>query len=190
MKSQPLYWIDRESLERSLRRAGAGPRRGAAVAWTALAEADPAAALSPPAASVAFQAPAEGLQARLAAFVDWVREQTGCRRLFVADTDGLVLVESHTDEVLIAISSSFLTLIERIHTCLEADRQGGLLVVGLQDGQLLHLVKATTPIGGFALGFVVPDPVGRARLARIRQALRATFEGELPEITTPASGAA
>jgi hypothetical protein len=153
-------------------------------------EGDAARALAPPAAGAAFQAPAEGLQLRLAAFVDWVREQTGCRRLFVADTDGLVLVESHTDEVLIAISSSFLTLIERIHTCLEADRQGGLLVVGLQDGQLLHLVEATTPIGGFALGFVVPDPVGRARLARIRQALRATFEGELPEITTPASGAA
>ena len=86
------------------------------------------------------------LQNRLKALFAHILEQTGCRRVFVADAEGLVLMEKNSDPVMVALASSFVSLLDRVHSCLDSPTQGSI-ALDLDQGQVLQLLQADTSLG-------------------------------------------
>lgn len=197
---QLISWIEPEALADVLARAGLlGGRPGGHVQGETAAKARlasslwdepllPAQVLAPavPSSSPAIVAttvpavagqgdafalpPDATLQVRLKAFLAWVLHQTGCRGIFVVDEQGLVLMEKNADPVLVAISSSFLSLIDRVHACLDTKTEGSL-AIDLDSGRALQLVRADTQLGKYVLGFDVAETVRRDLVQAFRQAL-------------------
>lgn len=114
--------------------------------------------------------PGSTLQGRLKALLAWVLHQTACRSLFVVDEQGLVLMEKNADPVLVAISSSFLSLIDRVYACLDTKTEASL-AIDLDGGRVLQLVRADTELGKYVLGFDVGEAVRRDLVHAFRQAL-------------------
>lgn len=110
------------------------------------------------------------LQSRLKAFVTWAIDRTACRRLFVADQEGLTLMEKHADPTLVAASSTILSLVDRVDECLDT-RTNGSLAIDLEGGLVLQLIQAETALGKYALGCVVTEPLRRAQIDEFRAAL-------------------
>lgn len=176
-----LSWIEPDTLSDVLAKAGLSrliptsvPDHRAAVS----SRADDLWSVSPvsrrPAKTtqgVSFSPPAgASLQARLKAFVSWAIERSGCRRLFVVDQEGLILMEKHAEATLVAASSSILSLMDRVDECLDT-RTSGSLAIDLEGGLVLQLIQAETALGKYALGCVVSEPLRRAQIDEFRAAL-------------------
>lgn len=117
---------------------------------------------------------------RLKAFLAWVIEATGCRRIFVADEEGLVLMEKDADTELIAVASSFMSLLGRIRSCLGSETRG-ILAIDLDIGRILHLILVNTALGRFTLGLVVPDPLRRPTVDLLQRGLEQVLAAETVE---------
>lgn len=180
--SRSLSWFNTEELSRALVRAGVAPPArfqrplppasngqlsAAQLLFEETVEAAPARRSQ---VSELLLPPGATLQTRLKAFFSWVIHETGCQRIFVVDEEGLVLMEKNADPVLIAISSSFMNLLERVHSCLESKTQSSL-AIDLEADQVLHLLQAETKLGRYALGFVVGQPVARGLSGKFKIAL-------------------
>jgi hypothetical protein len=192
-----LSWLDPAALAEGLLRAGlvepqAGRRpvasdllwRGAA--GQKLAEPTAVSLLAEPPrptpgrVSSPFNPPPGTLQTKLKAFVMWLLDETGCRSSFVVDREGLVLIERGGDAVLIALSSAFLSLLERVNSCLDSPSRGAL-ALELDSGESLQLMKVDTQFGTYVLGVVVPEPLRHPTTLALRQALtRAMDEVDEP----------
>lgn len=195
--SRSLSWIDPAELSAALVRAGvrreprdrtrpvnlyllrAGTDRPAEqpFAGPAVARAAGAARRLAPETERRFEPPEGNLQRRLEAFVDWVGESTGSGQLFVADAEGLVLIERDTDHELIAVSSSFMSLLERIRSCLGSEIRG-VMSLDLDEGTTLHLVQVRTGLGRFTLGLVSTEPVRRSLSEGLRSGLESVLRPE------------
>lgn len=189
--NRSLSWIDPHELSAALVAAGARrqPRDLPRPVNAGLLRLTPAtvspAATSPqhearPRGLPAFRPPEGSLQVRLKAFLAWVIDATGCRRIFIADEEGLVLMEKGADSELIAVSSSFMSLLERIRSCLGSETRG-IMAIDLDVGRMLHLILVTTDLGRFTLGLVVPDPLRRSLIDELRQALEQVLASEAVE---------
>ena len=187
--TRSLSWFDPQDLASALVRAGlAGddPRqapRALEPRPKPLAargrEDEPAALLPRPATELRSHQPLgelertlnqSSLQERLKALLVWVMEQTGCRRLFVIDGEGLVLIERAADPTLVAISSACINLLARLHVSLGAPTRASL-AIELDQGQTLHLVQAETDLGRYALGLMVPQPLRPEQTDSFRRGL-------------------
>jgi hypothetical protein len=195
--SRSLSWIDPGELSAALVRAGVRrePRDRSRPANLYLlraggAQAEPAEPFATAAAPRAagpvprtapaaerFDAPEGTLQKRLEAFIDWVTNATGSRRLFVADAEGLVLIERETDHELIAVSSSFMSLLERIRSCLGSETRG-VMALDLDEETTLHMVQVRTGLGRFTLGLVAAEPVRRSLSEGLRSGLESVLRPE------------
>jgi hypothetical protein len=167
---QSLSWLDPNELSQALVRAGlAGvpaTRRSAAPRPAGFRPLEPRRPLPSRAADggaevAPFEPPEGTLQTRLKSFLLWVLDLTGCRRIFVVDEEGLVLMERDADPVLVALATPFLSLLERIHSCLEETTTQSSIAIDLEAGQVLHLVQVESSLGRYALGFVVTQPIRR-----------------------------
>ncbi len=110
------------------------------------------------------------LQVRLKTYFAFILELTGCRRLFVADAEGFVLMEKNSDPVMVAVAASFVSLLDRLHSCLESPILGSVSI-DLDRGQVLELLQADTALGRYILGFVVSQPVRRELVHTLREGL-------------------
>jgi hypothetical protein len=192
-----LSWLDPSALAEGLLRAGliepqAGRRPAPSdLSWRGVGghkQPEPTAAslLTEPArpaaerVSAPFNPPPGTLQTKLKAYLMWLLDETGCRSSFVVDREGLVLIERGGDPVLIALSSAFLSLLERVNSCLDSPSRGAL-ALELDSGESLQLMKVDTQFGTYVLGVVVPEPLRHPTTHALRQALtRAMDEVDEP----------
>jgi hypothetical protein len=181
--SPSLSWLDPGEVARALARAGVAARPPSAGGFsgrpTHLPLVAALAARDGASASAEFEPREESLDRRLGTFARWVGERTGCQALFVIDQDGLLLVDQGADPAVVAISSSFMNLLERVHACLATPTEGSV-AIDLDAGRLLHLLQAETYFGRYALGFVVMQPIDRGLLPRLKRGLARAMSGEGP----------
>lgn len=187
MKVHSLSWINPDAFAESLARAGVGDitrgasRLGASAFWSPTTNRPAASDAAPmkrspratqpvPRQIPTYAPPAGALVDRLNHYVNWVSEQTGCRQIFVADSDGLVLVESNADPDLVAISSMFVGVLNRVDASLSSPMRGSI-VIDLELGGSLHVVQAETGLGPHSVGFAVSQPASRQMIDGARDGL-------------------
>lgn len=122
-----------------------------------------------------FQPPRTFLRERLGALIDWVVDQTQAKRVFIADAEGLVLLEQESDPDLVAASSSFIDLLERVRGSL-GPNDPGALTIDLGTRQVLNLCRVATDLGRFSLGVVTERPLPQENIRSYQDALSRTLE--------------
>ncbi len=182
--NRSLSWCEPATLQQALLAAGLAARtegpawakpRATSSWWQAPAarpvvppglqvEAEPAVRFRP------FETADSALRGRLEALFGWIVEQTGCRRLFIVDAEGLVVVDKNADPTLVAISSAFVTLMERIHGSLDTPTRTSI-AIEVDSTHYLHLLEAETPLGRYTLGLVIPLPLRRELTEAFRKGL-------------------
>ncbi len=193
--SRSLSWLDPQALAGSLARAGVGERaqdvrrRAAAApgapprpltAAPATAAPPPATAAPPPAPEpppAEFAPPAGTLGERLEAFCAWLAAGTGAQGVFLADQDGLPVVDKQVGDELVAASALITRFLDLAHSRHRALEDRGLQLQ-LATGELAYFLQDRGEGGRTCLGFVVAEPVGRATLERVRRGLQRALAGE------------
>lgn len=137
----------------------------------------PAADQPPTTAADHFRPPPGRMPQRLDAFSEWVMRRTGASTLCVIDREGLMLLDRGSGDEVAAIASAFVSLIKRVRTSTESE-MGGLVILGLADAKLLHMIEVETTLGEFAVCFVVAAQLRPELAAHIRDGLLVAIEGD------------
>lgn len=138
----------------------------------------------PPRARVAagyrpFASSSRNLEERLQALVTWIEDCVPCRAAFIADDNGLPVVEHLGAEPgQIAAASSILLMLASVRSLMRDS--GGWLSLKLGDA-ILHVVEVATPWGRFGIGIVTDDSLAREFLAALSAAVEYAFHGESEE---------
>jgi hypothetical protein len=133
---------------------------------------------APPPATVypAFSAPSRNLEERLQALIAWIERSVTCRAAFIADDNGLPVVEHiGADPGEIAASSSILLMLASLRSLMRDS--GGWLSLKLGTA-VLHVVEVDTPWGRFGIGVVTDDSLPREFLTALSVAVERAFFGE------------
>lgn len=170
-----LSWIDESEFRTAL--AGFAGSRLAASDHPGVPRYSPAPENAGPSAPAPFEPPRGSLQDRLEAFVSWLTGLAACKGAFVIDEDGLPLLGRSVDSEMMAISASFLKLLERINSSLLFP-VGDCLAIALGGRDQLQLAEVATSSGGYAVGMVVNEPLPRPQVEVIQRTLRRVFELE------------
>jgi hypothetical protein len=202
--SQSLFWIDRgrwagllarviedpapagwQAPKPNVRPVIASPRAGASPSspparpqpgTAPLPDAPPP---PPPAKSVGyrpFTSSSQQLEERLQALMTWIEDCVPCRAAFVADDNGLPVVEHlGTDPGHVAAASSILLLLASVRTLMRDS--GGWLSLQL-GAAVLNVVEVATRWGRFGLGVVSDDALPREFLVVLCAAVERAFHGE------------
>jgi hypothetical protein len=165
--SRSLSWIDRERWEGLLAQVTDEP----APAYRA-----PAPAAPPRATYRPFVAPSRQLEERLQALVAWIEACVPCRAAFIADDNGLPVVEHVGAEAgHVAAASSILLMLASVRTLMRDS--GGWLSLEL-GAQVLNVVEVATRWGRFGIGVVTEDALPREFLLALSDAVERAFHGE------------
>jgi hypothetical protein len=139
----------------------------------------PAPAVAPPvprAPYPPFVAPSRQLEERLQALVAWIEACVPCRAAFIADDNGLPVVEHVGAEAgHIAAASSILMMLASVRTLMRDS--GGWLSLKL-GAQVLNVVELATRWGRFGIGVVTEDALPREFLLALSDAVERAFHGE------------
>jgi len=126
-----------------------------------------------------FSSSSNNLEERLQALVAWIEACVPCRAAFIADDNGLPVVEHLGAEAgQIAAASSILLMLASVRSLMRDS--GGWLSLKLGEA-ILHVVEAETPWGRFGIGVVTDDPLAREFLAALSAAVEDAFHGESEE---------
>lgn len=131
---------------------------------------------SPRPAYQPFAAPSRQLEERLQALVGWIEACVPCRAAFIADDNGLPVVEhvgAEADHV--AAASSILLMLASVRTLMRDS--GGWLSLKLGP-QVLNVVEVSTRWGRFGIGVVTEDALPREFLLVLSDAVERAFHGE------------
>jgi len=140
---------------------------------TPLSPARPAAGYPP------FTSPSRSLEERLQALVSWIEDCVPCHAAFIADDNGLPVVEHLGAEPgQIAAASSILLMLASVRSLMQDS--GGWLSLKLGE-TILHVVEVATPWGRFGIGVVTDDCLPREFLAALSAAVERAFHGESAE---------
>jgi hypothetical protein len=179
--SRSLSWIDRGRWDGLLARVTDEP----APAYRPLPPGPPPAAPPAllPAAPAAprpgyrpFVAPPRQLEDRLQALVAWIEDCVPCRAAFIADDNGLPVVEHLGAEAgHVAAASSILVMLASVRTLMRDS--GGWLALEL-GAQVLNVVEVATRWGRFGIGVVTEDALPREFLLALSDAVERAFHGE------------
>jgi len=107
---------------------------------------------------------------RLEDYLRWVSRRTGSKHIFIADADGLVIMEMDADPDVVGIASLFVSALNQVASTLSATTHGSICV-DLAAGESLHVVQAETGLGLHALGFSVSTPAQREVVDSTRDGL-------------------
>lgn len=125
----------------------------------------------PPYASTAAH-----LDERLQALMSWIEANATCTAAFVADDNGLPVIEHHAAEQShIAAASSILMMLAAVRNL--ASDSGGWLTLKMASS-VLHVVEVTTRWGRFAIGVVAEDLLSHEFLSALNAAVESAFHGE------------
>lgn len=129
-----------------------------------------------PAAPPPFVTASRSLEERLQALVTWIERSVPCRAAFIADDNGLPVVEHIGAEPgQFAAASSILVMLASLRSLM--GDSGGWLSLKLGDA-ILHVVEIATPWGRFGIGVVTDDSLPREFLATLSAAVERAFHGE------------
>jgi len=132
-----------------------------------------------PAGYRAFASSSQQLEERLQALVAWIAESVPCRAAFIADDNGLPVVEYlGTDPEHVAAASSILGMLASLRTVMRDS--GGWLSLKL-DAAVLNVVEVATRWGRFGIGVVTDDALPREFVAVLSAAVQRAFHGETPQ---------
>jgi hypothetical protein len=130
-----------------------------------------------PSPAGAFQPPPGRMRQRIETLGEWILEQTGASAVCIIDREGLMLLDRGSGDEVAAIASAFVSLIKRVRSSTE-NEIGGLVILGLADGKLLHMIEVDTSLGEFAACFVVTGQLRPELATRIGDGLRLAIEGD------------
>ena len=142
----------------------------------------PLVAVPPPSrVTSTFHPPAAALEVRLHAVVEWIEENVSCIGAFIADDNGLPVVEhSSVDQGHMAAASSVLLMLASIRG-LMGDVAGWL---SLKTGAgVLHFVEVETEWGRFGVGILTHAHLPSELLPTLRDAVEVAFTSEAKEST-------
>jgi hypothetical protein len=123
-----------------------------------------------------FVAPSRQLEERLQALVAWIEDCVPCRAAFIADDNGLPVVEHVGAEAgHVAAASSILLMLASVRTLMRDS--GGWLSLKL-GAQVLNVVEVATRWGRFGIGVVTEDALPREFLLALSDAVERAFHGE------------
>src|SRR4051812_34209186 len=159
--SRSLSWIDRGRWHGLLARVTAAP----------------AVPTAPRPAYPPFAPASRQLEDRLQALIAWIEDCVPCRAAFLADDNGLPVVERvGADAGHVAAASSILMMLAQVRTLVRDS--GGWLSLELGAAQVLSVVEVATPWGRFAAGVVTDDALPRDFLLALSDAVARAFHGE------------
>jgi hypothetical protein len=116
------------------------------------------------------------LEERLQALVAWIEDCVPCRAAFIADDNGLPVVEHVGAEAgHVAAASSILVMLASVRTLMRDS--GGWLSLKL-GAQVLNVVEVATRWGRFGIGVVTEDALPREFLLALSDAVERAFHGE------------
>ncbi len=181
MKGLSLSWIDKDALSVSLSRAGvapvhpafapSGPVQPMPQSMTGeMSRPVPTGIADATASSSLYEPPDAPLAQRLEHYVRWVQQHTECHQIFIADADGLVLMEEGADPEVVAIAAMFVSVLNRVDASFDSPMRGSI-AIDLEAGHSLHVVQAETGLGPHALGFAVSTPATRETIDSAREGL-------------------
>lgn len=123
-----------------------------------------------------FTSSSQQLEERLQALMAWIEDCVPCRAAFIADDNGLPVVEHlGTDPEHVAAASSILLLLASVRTLMRDS--GGWLSLQL-GAAVLNVVEVATRWGRFGLGVVSDDALPREFLVVLCAAVKRAFHGE------------
>jgi hypothetical protein len=124
----------------------------------------------------AFSSSSRNLEERLQSLVAWIEDCVPCRAAFIADDNGLPVVEHiGADPGQIAAASSILLMLASVRSLMRDS--GGWLSLKLGTA-ILNVVEVATQWGRFGIGIVTDDPLPREFLAVLSVAVERAFLGE------------
>lgn len=184
MSNPLLSWIEPERLQLAFARLRGPARKGETEGPAAAPPpSDRVIVLAPlvgtPAPTLvgAFQPPPGRMQKRIEALGEWVRQHTGASAVCIIDREGLMLLDRGSGDEVAAIASAFVSLIKRVRSSTE-NEIGGLVILGLAEGKLLHMIEVDTSLGEFAACFVVTGQLRPELATAIREGLRLAIESD------------
>jgi hypothetical protein len=125
-----------------------------------------------------FSSPSRNLEERLQGLVAWIEACVPCRAAFIADDNGLPVVEHiGADPGQIAAASSILLMLASVRSLMRDS--GGWLSLKLGEA-ILNVVEVATQWGRFGIGIVTDDALPREFLAVLSVAVERAFLGEQP----------
>ncbi len=142
----------------------------------------PSVAVPPPSRiTSSFHPPDAPLEVRLHAVVEWIEANVSCIGAFIADDNGLPVVEhSSVDQGHMAAASSVLLMLASIRG-LMGDVAGWL---SLKTGAgVLHFVEVETAWGRFGVGILTHTHLPAELLPTLRDAVEVAFTSEAKEST-------
>ncbi|MEZ4363534.1 MAG: hypothetical protein R3B48_25385 [Kofleriaceae bacterium] len=204
--SRSLSWIDRGRWNTLLAAATQGgpalaprgptparpaPARPAPAAPSPARETpapEPAAAAAAPAAPAAVATPRSYatyectstlLDDRLQALMAWIEASVPCQAAFIADDNGLPVVEHiGAEQGHVAAASSILLMLASVRSLVR--ESGGWLSLKLSSS-VLNVVELTTQWGRFGIGVVTDDLLSQEFFAALSAAVERAFHGDSPE---------
>lgn len=123
-----------------------------------------------------FLSSSRHLEERLQALVLWIEDCVPCRAAFIADDNGLPVVEHLGAEPgHVAAASSVLLMLASVRTLMRDS--GGWLSLKL-GSQVLNVVEVATRWGRFGIGVVTDEALPRDFLVALSVAVERAFHGE------------
>jgi hypothetical protein len=154
--------------------AGRAVSVGSSAAALAVADAVLPAKVVP--AYPAFTCASGQLDERLQALVSWIEQCVPCRAAFIADDNGLPVVEHlGAEQGHIAAASSILLMLASVRSLMRDS--GGWLSLKMSSA-VLHVVEVTTKWGRFGIGVVTNDLLPHEFLSALSAAVESAFHGE------------
>ncbi|HEV8631491.1 MAG TPA: hypothetical protein VGV61_14335 [Thermoanaerobaculia bacterium] len=189
MSSPLLSWIEPDRLQSAFARLRGPARKGDTGSHGGEAAAEqvvppplvvappPPVGVAPPPLAGGFQPPPGRMRQRIEALGEWVQQQTGASAVCIIDREGLMLLDRGSGDEVAAIASAFVSLIKRVRSSTE-NEIGGLVILGLANGKLLHMIEVDTSLGEFAACFVVTGQLRPELATAIGDGLRLAIEGD------------
>ena len=121
------------------------------------------------------------IELRLESVLQWLIGNTGAFAAYVADTDGLPLVNRHAPETYVAATASLAQAQEQVSHFVETPVDG-TTSIDIHDQNVLEVIWAPTSVGRLALGLVLAAPLERSLAAAARHMVQLAVDPE-PEGT-------
>lgn len=124
------------------------------------------------------------LDTRFQRFVTWLEQRLGASAVFVADAEGLAMVESNAREGYLVAAGEIGAVLNGLSALLP-DVEEGSTTLRLKGGGSVELIGCKTELGRFTVGLVLDRPLDPAWPAAIRAALLAITAMNNPMSGTP-----
>lgn len=123
-----------------------------------------------------FHSDSQQLDERLQSLVSWIESCVDCRAAFIADDNGLPVVEHlGAEQSHIAAASSILLMLASVRSLMRDS--GGWLSLKMSSA-VLHVVEVETRWGRFGIGVVTDDTLPLEFLSALSAAVESAFHGE------------